>query len=534
MENRLSEKNLSSNVIDLIDPSDKSKIDEYLLVLKCHKCHEVKLEPKQCLSCGQNICDKCKTCNHQLTQSRHMKALLDTLTFKCKNHSKGCNNIVKYSDLKQHLSTCSYNIKEEKIFDRAYTSSSNSSNLINSSLSLNSLNSSKNFNSSLMPSNIFNDINKSASQSNNDFSFLTSDKIFNTKINDYEGKIGVKCPKCEMAFFNRKEFISHFKNCHQDMSRSEISNFSILPGTSDRSIISSRINSKEEILSIPLIQDFYESHQSVQKKFGEFIFNKIEENKIISLKWLQKFENTLNSKKQNMTNYEIQIQKYNSGSDDYLREDPELNAILEEESKLLEEKKILVEKFNKKLNDLIKLGENNEKLLKEELEKYRSELIILEIEEKWAREDLESTIFINDFGDKCTKCGNEEPAVKKYFCQNCRGKFCVDLCSKKCKSCDKFLCPKDGKECKLCHKITYCETCQKKCFYSGCNNAFCPECYKKNEHQARNSNTNCKFFTCEKDQICDCLMTSMFCGKCEKRLCNKCLHKDKEHFTFLK
>jgi hypothetical protein len=525
MENRLSEKNLSSNVIDLIDSSDKNKIDEYLLVLKCHKCHEVKLEPKQCLSCGVNVCDKCKSCNHQLTQSRHIKSLLDTLIFKCKNHSKGCLTNVKYTELKTHLSSCNYNIKEEKLFDRAYTSSRSSSN---SELIQN-----KNFNSSLMPSNIFAS-NKSASQNSSDFSFLTSDRIFNTKITDYEGKIGVKCSKCELIFSNKKEFITHFKYSHQDMSRSEILNSSLILSATDRSIISSRINSREEILSLPSIQDFYKSHESVQQKFAEFIFNKIEENKIISLKWLQNFENNLNLKKQNLINYEIQIQKNISGNEDYLRDDPELKAILEEESKLLEEKKIIIEKYNQKHSDLIILAEENETKLKHELEKYRNDLIILEIEEKWTREDLESTVFINDFGDKCTKCSNEEPGVKKYFCQNCRGKFCVDRCSKKCKTCDKFLCPKDGKECKLCHKINYCETCQKKCFFSGCSNTFCPECYKKNEHQARNSNTNCKFFTCEKDQICDCLMTSMFCGKCEKRLCNKCLHKDKDHFTFLK
>ena len=336
---------------------------------------------------------------------------------------------------------------------------------------------------------------------------MSSDKIYNTKINDYEGKIGIKCTKCENSYSNKNDFITHFKNCAVGGNM--------------------HVENKDESL-----KTFSQTHADIQAKFNDFVFDKINENKNLAQRQLINFATVLNNKKQGIINSEILIHKFNN--DEFIKEDPELISIIEEETRLIEEKRILIEMYYKKCEDFLKTGEFNDSHLKEELDNFRNKLIMLEIEEKWAKEELESTLFINDYGEKCTTCENDQTGIKKYFCQNCRGKFCVDKCSKQCKTCTKFICPKDSKECKLCHKIIYCEACQKKCFYQGCTNTFCPECYKKNEHQARNSNTNCKFFTCERDQICDCLMTSMFCSKCEKRLCNNCLMKDKDHFPFLK
>ena len=64
---------------------------------------------------------------------------------------------------------------------------------------------------------------------------------------------------------------------------------------------------------------------------------------------------------------------------------------------------------------------------------------------------------------------------------------------------------------------------------------FCPDCYKKNSHQQRNGVNPCNFFTCDVHKEKCCLMTTIFCGKCERRLCNTCIFNDKEHFdTFFK
>jgi len=139
-------------------------------------------------------------------------------------------------------------------------------------------------------------------------------------------------------------------------------------------------------------------------------------------------------------------------------------------------------------------------------------------------------LFKDDGKSKCIVCGDVNPDTKKYHCKTCRNYFCENKCIVKCNSenckSEEFICPRDNVNCSLCHKLKYCDKCKKKCFYNNCSNMFCAECYKKNEHQARGATVNCNFFTCERDQKNDCLMTSLFCNKCEKRLCNNCIIND--------
>lgn len=486
MDNKINEKNLSTNMIDLIDPSEKYKIDEYLQFLKCYKCNEIMIEPRQCFTCNYGICQKCKMCTHNLSQSRHIKSLLESISFKCKFHMKGCPAVIKYPDVRQHLLSCRY-------ADEKFLNPSNKE-LKSSSMS--------NFPSRLLSHNL--------KEPDLSASYISLDQVFNSyKISDYEGKVSVKCYKCDSSFHNKSEFIQHIKLCNPSESENN------------------KTEPKDELLS-----KFYETHESFQKQFAEFIFDKIRENKNIALRNAQQFESLLLQKKEAINNFEKLGLKFNN--EDYLKEDPEIQALIKEESCLNEEIKHLIENFNKKIEEMNKMQERNENVLKEELDEYKNSMLQLELEERWAKEDLEATLFANDFGDRCTICGNEESGIKKYLCQNCRGRYCVDKCCKQCKHCSRYICPKDSKKCQLCQKPNYCESCQKGCFFQGCSNTFCPECFKRNEHQARNSHINCKFFTCERDQVCDCLMTSLFCPKCEKRLCNKCLMSDKEHFPFLK
>ena len=112
----------------------------------------------------------------------------------------------------------------------------------------------------------------------------------------------------------------------------------------------------------------------------------------------------------------------------------------------------------------------------------------------------------------------------------------MNKCAQKCKnsSCNTYLCTQCSARCNLCNKKNYCEKCLKKCFYINCKNKFCPECYKKNEYQARESNKNCSIFTCDDEaHNVVCLMTTLYCPKCEKRMCNECLMKDKEHLKYM-
>ena len=478
------EKFLSSNILDLIDPSDKHKIEEFFPYIKCKKCLEVGLEPRQCSTCNFVLCQKCKICSHPLIQSRHVKLILENLSFKCKFNRLGCTSTLKYFDIRRHLLNCKY--LEDQM------ESQNRSNNQNESLY-----SEKN---SLSKSSV------QKSQSVNNSNMLGDSALFsgsNFYQKEFDGKIDIKCVNCGDSYSNKNEFLAHFKSCANNKSQEDT------------------------------LGEFRECHGKLEKKFQSYIQDKLNERKCIQANNFNQYDNLLNNKRNEIREIEEKISKLSS--DDNTKYDLEYMEILKRESMMDNTKSSLHEILNKKIEDYNKIIQLNEKELEMTIFKHKNILIELELEEKWLKEDLESTMFCTDFGDKCIICGNGDQGIKKYFCESCKGKFCADKCAKICetKDCDKFICPKEGDDCKLCHKLKYCNTCRKKCFYEGCAYTFCPECYKKNEHQARNTNTNCKFFTCEKDKVCDCLLTTLFCSKCNKRLCNKCVMNDKEHFPFL-
>jgi hypothetical protein len=161
MESKVNEKKLSSNVIDLIDLSEKTKLDEYLLYLRCYKCNTVMLEPKTCMTCNLTVCPNCKVCTHALVQSRHIKSLLEKLTFKCLFNSQGCKAIPKYLDVRAHLVNCQF--FDEKLLASSKDSKTNSNN------------------------NIMSFTKQNQSQSNDNVLMMSSDLLFSsTKITDYE------------------------------------------------------------------------------------------------------------------------------------------------------------------------------------------------------------------------------------------------------------------------------------------------------------------------------------------------------------
>lgn len=476
MENKL---NLS-NLLDLLESTDREKISSYSNFLRCYKCQEYLLEPKNCIKCGYTICGDCKKCSHEVTQSRHIKALLDSLVLKCKYGSSGCDENIKYTDLKKHLESC-------KFFKGIYSPNKENSQ------------------SSMARGNSF---DKSKEITYNEFAFVSSDKLFNTSVDEYE-RDGVKCSKCSLITFNKIDYINHFKICFGEEAAS-LANMN----------------------KIGLMDGFQKSQEEACRKFLDFMYLKTEQNKNNAINYMENIFSELQSKREFIKNCEKILSQTNN--ENIMRDDKEYLMLITEEEELRRIREELNSRLQSLNNNNINFIKQSESKLKEEVKSRRDELMMLEVAEKWAREDLESSYFDTDFGEKCAQCGNEDSRKKKYFCQNCNEKYCIEDCAKKCKNCPKFICPKDGKKCKLCHNTNFCESCQKKCFYVKCENTFCPECYKRNEHQARSETTNCKLFTCEKDGTCDCLMTSIFCSKCEKRLCNNCLRKDKEHFPFIR
>lgn len=457
---------LSNNILDLILPQELGIIENYIPYLQCFKCRDVMTDPKTCNSCNVNVCTQCKSCRHELGQSRYINILLDSILFTCK-YNCGSPKI-KYSELKTHLAKC-----------KPASSEFNQESKSTQSLS-----------EAIIP---------------NPFSLRTDHDFL---IKPIEGICKVKCPNCNQVFSTKDEYTAHFKCCDDQIKKNQ-----------DPFI---------------LIQVFVKNHQEIFSRFRFLMKEKIKENHTIAIQHLNKLTSNLHDKSEGISNRHKKIFKLNSGQS--LDEDEELLQLIEQENKLIEYKAKLLTEFKFKQNELKSLMEQKEKQVTQEISEYRDLLTTLETEERWAKETLEGAILISDCKEKCSKCGNEDLNTKKYLCLLCRDKFCLDKCIKQCKNinCNKYLCLRDAVDCKLCRKVNYCEDCLKKCFYQGCSNKFCPECYKKNEHQTRNSNINCKFFTCENDQESDCLMTSLFCGKCEKRLCNRCLMNDKDHWQFYK
>jgi hypothetical protein len=466
--NKINEQ-LSSNIYELIDPADKIKIDEYLPFLRCYKCMDVMLEPKTCLTCNLNLCPKChkQTCSHPLSQSRHLKSILEGLSFKCRN--KGCDKTLKYFEIRPHLLTCTFSFN-----DRNDQKEQISKSMV------------------VLP-----DKKDSAVDINDN---LSRSMIFNN-----QNERLPSCKYCNTPFQDRTKYLEHMKTC--------------IPQEPEKNVV----------------ELFRQKLTNLQTTFGQYSTEKLKENITLTQKLLKEKSDIIEAKYNNMSSYENILGK--TKNDESLLDDPEILLIKQQEERVKKEKADLQKSYQDKVNEYQQKLTVYESSFNEEIKQYKEKLASLEMEEKWLKEDMDSSLFITDSG-VCNTCGNNDTNVKKFFCQDCSCKYCINKCAKVCKNpycskTNKYICPRDSKACNLCRKFNYCEECKKRCFYQNCQNSFCPECFKKNEHQARNSNINCKFFTCERDQICDCLMTSIYCSKCEKRLCNRCLMNDIDHHPFL-
>lgn len=77
--------------------------------------------------------------------------------------------------------------------------------------------------------------------------------------------------------------------------------------------------------------------------------------------------------------------------------------------------------------------------------------------------------------------------------------------------------------CTICNKPQSDKVTHIKCYYDDCANFFCNDCYQRNFFQARASNYKCTYLncdTCHMKRIC--IMSSLFCNSCDKRVCSKC------------
>ena len=133
----------------------------------------------------------------------------------------------------------------------------------------------------------------------------------------------------------------------------------------------------------------------------------------------------------------------------------------------------------------------------------------------------------------CENCGRN---TKINSCHSCNIKVCENcLLNCKNKNADhqkNIYCKDCVKTCTLCAINIQCVPCMKKCFYKECKNFYCSTCYDKNKHQMRPETTNCRFYKCDScNTDGSCIMSTIYCSKCDRRVCKNCLQKD--HITHI-
>ena len=124
-------------------------------------------------------------------------------------------------------------------------------------------------------------------------------------------------------------------------------------------------------------------------------------------------------------------------------------------------------------------------------------------------------------------------------CGFCSSELCRS-CSTQCpnKNFDhpiNIFCKECITKCSLCLASKNCIICIKKCFSKSCNNVLCNSCYDRNKHQVRAINTVCKFYKCDGCKTeANCILTTIYCAKCDRRVCKECYQKSHKDHIILK
>lgn len=525
------------NMSDLISIDDLQKLKDIEVYIKCSSCKKILVEPKMCISCSKNLCNKCHkiNCNHELIISRHLKSILEHIHFKC----KFCEDPVSYDYFKlpKHLDNCKYFI--------SYMNAKRNQDMF---------------------------LENSLVKKDNELLDLLSKSELNVNVSKYlflneSSGISFKQTNLGKATIEEKQekFLSDFscecgekffikENNNKDVIQSVKENYLQHKKKCKESKNANLIQKEESVEKVKekLVNDFMGKVKTMQNNF--FQVSKLKNNDFLLKieKEFNFFENTIEIREKNIEEYENEINekynqirsyKHNEVPEEILLKNTEYAKLKLEKEDLLNRIKTSEKILNDNVNKYSELKEKSDVELKLIASEYNKKLYQLELEENWLKELIQpysSNIISSIYSDSCSSCKNSDVKLKKYQCHDCKKRFCAGVCAKICSSsnCSKknvYICPECTVKCGLCRKNKYCSDCKNKCFYSECKNKFCPDCYKKNSHQQRNGVNPCNFFTCDVHKEKCCLMTTIFCGKCERRLCNTCIFNDKEHFdTFFK
>lgn len=561
MESNLSEYDL----INILEGSEIDYKDDLLKLLKCASCKKLMIEPLFCPKCNLYICSKCNVnCKNIKAQTpRHLKDFLDKIKLKCKNKEKGCQKILNFSETFSHLSNCEFNVNNNNFISDIEIDGNfnNKNNHIDfESFAQNSFS-----NNNKIQSNLIDNSNRSIFF----FNINQNDKndFYQTNKNAYDNKssndLKIVCFTCNdgRGFNTIDDLIQHRNSNSCKSNKNDDQNEQINYGkTQNNNSNSNNINYREEYEThinncLNSLKDTQQNNFEILNKFF-FNYQKEYYDRNQKIETLAQIEKSLKNNKSNPSEKNLALSEKH----------PEIIELMEEKRALLRKKSTLEFELMKKLNELNKLyssnkinkNSNSPKNNKDEINiENKSNLFedskalcsskieeLNSMEQKLIKliDELQPGLIpsINTCNlNVCFKCKNENAQIKKIVCEECKVAFCENKCIKLCAGeiCEKnkkFVCPKHNNECSLCLRHVYCNFCLKKCYYNNCKNFYCPPCYRRNEHQTRNPTISCKFFTCERDNFNDCILSSLFCQTCEKRICKNCIQNEKQHFPFLK
>ena len=475
----------SINLIDYLSDDDRKKVTDYLPFLICEKCKEIMLNPIYCSICQKTFCEKC-SCEHkeELTRPRHLYKLLEEkLLIKCKYNCQ--EETFPIINLLEHIEQCPY--KSIYLNKNCMIMDDFCDNIIDTDVD------------KIIPFNV---------KMPND---LLLSKIINKVESEKSNEIFViKCYICDESIYNKNDYIKHIILCGSNNIKitQKLSVEEIEKKFEDLCLQMS--NSYRDKFKLLLNQNLYEIKENILK-IHFFIYPLKEKEKI------------LNTLKESLID------------EDYFKneldQDPIYKYLQEKKKELFEQKEQLLKKYEEKnrekKNKIIQnqngLIENNKTLIKQYLES--------STEYKW----LESVI--KNFspgieGGYCSVCRSKEN--DKFYCPICKKRYCIEKCAFYCENedCEKIICPECSESCKLCGLNKYCSSCLFNCFNELCKNKFCPICYEINKNQVRqNSSDNCMVFKCKHHNIIEicCILQTIYCKVCRKRMCYKCLEKDDGH-----
>jgi hypothetical protein len=513
----------SLELIDCLSKDDYKKVEPFLKYLTCEKCNFIMKNPKYCKKCLQNMCEKCKCTHEGVSASRHLQDLMDKISIKCKYN---CSDVTfNLSKIYEHVEQCKernkyYNGDKDNVVQVNQIQQQQQQPIKHDNKQV-FINKQKDIQLSISSLNELVDMEKyiqSNSNHNNN----------NNNNNERNEEVNVLCSKCKQPFTNKSEYNSHIIKCLNDSDLLNV-NESNNDNVSDK-----KFNFEEYFNKLQLqLMQIYET------KYAKII-NIYHDNLNKSTHSIEKLLSDINSKETELSKLTKLLSQNTDNSNTllnlYLQEDSEYLNLVSKLSDLKQQKQDLITQYNSKSDEIISSINTYKTTILSQNKTLIDSTLSNKTESKWLIDLISNYNSLSNKGI-CSLCKEETENI--FTCIYCTEKYCKDKCIHKCKNenCNTYLCLNCSQKCNLCNNIKYCSTCMKNCFYSECKHKFCIECYNKNKHQIRQNNQNCMFFICEhngnNNNNKHCIMTTLYCPKCEKRICNECIKKDKLHHSIL-